>query len=96
MWEISKKSTSPDATAVVGDSILITNLSENMNVIKWYASKTIWFNILMTIIGIATSLQGVSTFDKYAQVLVVIILVGNVILRTWFTNSSIASSSKVQ
>ena len=72
------------------------NLGENMNTIKWYQSKTVWFNIVITIVGIVASLQGAKIFDNYADVFVVITLVGNVILRVWFTNSNISSTPSVQ
>ena len=67
-----------------------------MNTIKWWESRTVWFNILMTILGVVASLQGVPVFDKYAQVLGLITVIGNVILRVWFTNSSISSTPAVQ
>lgn len=99
MWEISKKSTSKDATAQVGDSILINNLIENMPVkFTWsalFSSKTVWLNVIITIIGLATYLQSVASFDKYAVVLGIILTFGNLILKIWFNDTAIASSPKV-
>ena len=83
--------TEKDITSWVGDELLKNNLNKNMTTIKWYQSKTVWFNVLMTIIGVTTLLQSVATFDKYAQALVLISAVGNVILRVWFTSTNIAS-----
>ena len=65
--------------------------SKNMLTKPFWQSKTIWFNIVVTAIGVATSLSSVATFDKYATVLGLVTVIGNVILRTWFTNSSIAT-----
>jgi hypothetical protein len=55
----------------------------------WYFSKTIWFNVVMTAVGVATALQG--SLPKYAAVLGAIVVVGNVILRVWFTNTAIGT-----
>lgn len=59
---------------------------------KWYESSTVYFNIIVTIIGVATSFQGIATFDKYAQVLGAVTVVGNIILRVWFTNQPILAT----
>ena len=69
----------------------ISNLYKIMTK-KWYQSTTVWFNVLVTVIGVATSLQGVATFDKYAQILGTVVVVGNVILRVWFTNTAILAT----
>lgn len=66
-----------------------------MQTIHWYQSKTIWFNVLITILGVVASLQGIATFDKYAQVLGLITVIGNVILRVWFTSTNISSTPSV-
>jgi hypothetical protein len=57
---------------------------------KWYHSRVIWFNIIMTIIDIAAYLQGAKLFDQSVIPLLVTIQgLGNVILRVWFTNMSL-------
>lgn len=63
---------------------------------KWYESKTIWFNGLVTIIGIVSALQSLEEFQAYAFIFTPILIIGNTVLRVWFTNSDIASSGKVQ
>ena len=67
-----------------------------MKTIKWYQSKTVWFNVIMTLLGVIASIQGMPFFDKYAVLLGLVTVFGNTILRVWFTNSSIASSQTVQ
>lgn len=57
--------------------------------IKWYQSKTIWFNVIMTILGIVTAFQGMVEFNEYSKIFLVILAVGNVILRIWFTETSV-------
>lgn len=81
----------------VGSALLIKSLTNNKMTTQFswsalFTSKTIWLNVIVTIIGIATSLQGVATFDKYATVLGVVTIIGNVILKIWFNNSAIAST----
>ena len=63
------------------------------NNISWFESKTVWFNVFMTIVGIASALQGMDIFAKYAEVFLIVVTVGNIILRVWFTNSNIQSKS---
>jgi hypothetical protein len=58
--------------------------------IKWYQSKTIWFNIIMTLLSVISVLQGMEEFLEYAKLFLIITTVGNVILRVWFTSSSIS------
>ena len=63
--------------------------------ISWsalFTSKTIWFNILMTFLGVISALQGVSSFAKYAELLGLATVVGNIILKIWFNTTAIAST----
>lgn len=62
---------------------------------KWYQSTTVWFNVIVTIVSIATSFQGVATFDKYAELLTGVVVIGNVILRVWFTSQPILATPTV-
>jgi len=62
-----------------------------MTKIKWYQSKTLWFNVIMTILGVIASMEGLAVFDHYAQTFLIITLLGNTILRIWFTSSAIAT-----
>jgi len=50
-----------------------------------FQSKTVWFNIVVTIVGIVTAFQSIPIFEAYSGWLVGILAVGNVILRVWFT-----------
>lgn len=79
-----------DITDAVGE-LLVNKHNIMTQTIKWFESKTIWFNIIVTVLGIAASLQSIATFDKYAQVLGLVTVIGNVILRVWFTNTVIAT-----
>ena len=67
---------------------------ENTIVVKkWYQSKTVYFNVIMTVLGVIASLQGDVTFDKYAVLMGLVTVIGNTILRVYFTNSNISSST---
>jgi hypothetical protein len=87
-----------DITSQVGE-VKLQKLNENMSTkFSWsglFTSKTIWFNVIVTVVGITTSLQGVATFDKYATVLGVVTIIGNVILKIWFNSTAIASTPTV-
>ena len=60
-----------------------------MNTKKWYNSKTIWFNVLVSVLGIITALQGISELESFAVFFATILAVGNVLLRVWFTDSAV-------
>ena len=62
-----------------------------MNTIKFYQSKIVWFNVIMTVLGVVASLQGMAIFDKYAQVMGLVTVFGNTILRVYFSNSNIST-----
>lgn len=51
-----------------------------------FASKTNLFNVLVTVLGLVAYLQSVSTFEKYSVALGVVTVVGNLILRNFFTS----------
>lgn len=58
----------------------------------WYASKTVWFNVITTAVALATELSNAgfpteSILKYYAAV----ITVGNIILRVFFTEKPIGS-----
>ena len=50
---------------------------------KWYESKTLWFNILATVVLTASYLGNVN--PSISAVAVGVAGVGNIILRVWFT-----------
>jgi hypothetical protein len=56
---------------------------------KWYLSRTVWFNIVTTVIMVA-SLGSIVPVDS--KILGLVIGVGNVILRVWFTSQPIEKS----
>ena len=60
-----------------------------METIKWYNSKTVWFNIIITVLGIITALQGLVELQELSVYFATILAIGNVILRVWFTQSSV-------
>jgi hypothetical protein len=43
----------------------------------------------MTVLGIVAGLQGLESFKQYAEVFVVITIIGNTFLRVWFTEKKI-------
>jgi hypothetical protein len=59
----------------------------------WYQSKTIWFNIISGIIGVLAIPQFISVLPSFVLNYVVVVnAIGNWILRTYFTSTSIGSS----
>jgi len=61
-----------------------------MTIVKaWFQSKTVWFNLIMTVLGVITLLQG--TFPQYSTIFVLLTGIGNLILRIYFTNTTISA-----
>lgn len=58
----------------------------------WYESKTVLFNILTTIVMVASFIGDVH--PNISAVTVMIAGIGNVILRVWFTKSEVAKTIK--
>lgn len=54
----------------------------------WYQSKTVWFNIVMTVVGASAALAG--SFPQWAPWLGGVTVVGNVVLRVWFTSQPVS------
>ena len=63
---------------------------------KWWQSKTVWLNVITFVLG------AISVIQQYVDAKMVLLVVGllnvalNVILRVWFTDTSIASSQPTQ
>ena len=53
----------------------------------WWESKTIWFNIVMTLLDIASLAEPLGVFTP--QVMAFVHGVGNVILRIWLSDTVI-------
>lgn len=63
-------------------------MKENKECIAFYCSKTFWFNIIMLFIGVVEIAQNsLSVDEKSAGVLVMLVAVGNLILRLYFTSA---------
>lgn len=60
-----------------------------MKKIKWYNSKTVLFNLTITIVGIITALQGMVELQELSVAFAIILAIGNTILRVWFTETGI-------
>lgn len=56
---------------------------------KWYQSRTNWFNFIMVVIGFLTYLQGVPTLQQWSPLFGGILVLGNLILRNYFTSTPI-------
>jgi len=54
---------------------------------KWFESKTVWFNTISTILAIL-SLADIQAFVP-AKYIALINAVGNVVLRMWFTSTTL-------
>ncbi len=57
----------------------------------WFQSKTNWFNIIVTVIGLITYLQSVQSFEKYSVWFGIVLVLGNLILRNFFTSTAIGT-----
>jgi hypothetical protein len=58
----------------------------------WYLSKTLWFNIILGIVGIVSLPTVIQLFSaKDLPYLMAISTVGNYILRTYFTSTAIGT-----
>jgi len=55
---------------------------------KWYHSKTIWFNVIMTISGVTVVITP-HIPERWAAFTMSIQGIGNLVLRVWFTSISI-------
>lgn len=58
---------------------------------KWYQSKTLWFNVLTFVVGLATALldQKLFTNPVVVSIFTLVISVGNLALRIFFTGMPI-------
>jgi len=54
---------------------------------EWFKSKTVWFNVVMTLILFLPEVG--NTFPKISELTTLTTLFGNLILRVWFTKESI-------
>lgn len=63
-----------------------------MNTKSWYASKTIWFNIIVAIVGILSLPTTIQLFPAVdLPYLLGISSAGNWVLRTFYTNIGIST-----
>ena len=63
---------------------------------KWYQSKTVWFNVITTVLALATELSnatGLST-ESMLKIYAAVISVGNIILRVFFTEKPIDTTGE--
>lgn len=58
---------------------------------KWYQSKTVWFNVIVTAIALATELSNAQLPVSLLKVYATVITLGNIILRVFFTEKPIGS-----
>ena len=54
---------------------------------EWYQSKTVHFNLIMTVVMISEFAQ--SIHPEWISVTALIAGVGNIVLRVWFTDTEI-------
>lgn len=77
---------------VVGSNIISNDL-ENMNTIKWYQSKTVWFNVVISLIAFLALPEFVRLLSpKWLQYDLLLSAIGNLVLRIWFTKSVVSST----
>jgi len=57
---------------------------------KWYASKTLWFNVITFVLGVLamTEFNDIAP-TNWAKYLLLITAIGNLILRMFFTTTPI-------
>ncbi len=58
---------------------------------SWFQSKTVWFNIIVTVIALATELSNAQLPVSLLHVYATVITLGNIILRVFFTSQPIGS-----
>ncbi len=56
---------------------------------KWYQSRTVWFNVIVTAIALATELSDAQLPVSLLKVYGTVITLGNIILRVFFTSKPI-------
>ena len=54
---------------------------------KWHQSKTVWFNLIMTAVLTAELVGGL--YPSFGQASILLMGLGNLILRVWFTDTVI-------
>jgi len=61
---------------------------------SWWKSKVIWFNIITTILALATELSNATglTTENLLKIYAGVITLGNIILRVFFTSQPIGSN----
>ena len=59
---------------------------------QWYISKTVWFGIIQTLIGVGLLLADFFGAGNFTAQAVTLLIVGalTVVLRVWFTDTAIA------
>ena len=62
-----------------------------MNPKPFYQSKTVWFNVIMSVILIAELIHTVlpDLQDEWKAATLLVMGVGNIVLRVWFTDSPV-------
>lgn len=58
---------------------------------KWYQSKTFWFNFITGALAIASELSQILSISQHPKLYISIITVGNIILRLFFTSKPIVA-----
>ena len=83
--------TNKDITEEVGRYYKFIRSLETMSTKKWYASKTIWWNVIVFVVAVLALPEFIAILPpQLLPISVFIGAVGNMILRTWFTNKKIA------
>jgi hypothetical protein len=47
------------------------------------------FNVIVTFIGIVQALASVTSFEKYASIFAIALVIGNVIIHVWFPSQAV-------
>lgn len=58
----------------------------------WLKSKTIWFNAIMTAVGVVVVVEPYLP-QQFAALSLIVQGVGNVLLRVWFTTQALTNTS---
>ena len=57
---------------------------------SWFLSKTLWYNLFMTIIDVLALASELKIGEEFAALYLIFAHgVGNIILRVWFTNTGL-------
>jgi hypothetical protein len=80
----------------MADPTPITPIQDPSSPKEWYASKTIWLNVVLTLVGVATFFAEPRNdpVASVASIAAAVVGVCTVVLRVWFTSAAIVGTRR--